>query len=175
MPPKLRFAFSTLTVLSPSSIVCYSCSLTSDTLRPRGLQPAKLLCPWDFLGENTGVGCHSLLQGIFLTQGSNLDLQHCKQIPYHLSHQGSPTNLYQHLTTQGIAHIQDFQNNAGKHQVEVTRRLFLSFMILNLNTSLYQDIQYQEISKAGTIPHWKISKMQSQKKFFSSHTMVSHN
>ena len=40
--------------------------------------------------ENTGVGCHSLLQGIFPTQGSNLGLLHCRQILYHLSHQGSP-------------------------------------------------------------------------------------
>ena len=31
------------------------------TLRPRGLQPARLLCPWDFSGKNTGVGCHFLL------------------------------------------------------------------------------------------------------------------
>ena len=30
-----------------------------------------LLCPWDFSGKNTGVGCHALLQGIFLTQGFN--------------------------------------------------------------------------------------------------------
>ena len=36
------------------------------------------------------VGCHSLLQGIFPTQGSNLGLPHCRQIIYHLSHQGSP-------------------------------------------------------------------------------------
>ena len=28
-----------------------------------------LLCPWDFPDKNTGVGCHSLIQGIFLTQG----------------------------------------------------------------------------------------------------------
>ena len=34
------------------------------------------------------VGCHSLLQGIFPTQGLNLDLQHCKRILCHLSHQG---------------------------------------------------------------------------------------
>ena len=32
-----------------------------------GLEPARLLCPWDFSGKNTGVGCHFLLQGIFLT------------------------------------------------------------------------------------------------------------
>ena len=31
----------------------------------------RLLCPWDFPGENTGAGCHFLLQGIFPTQGSN--------------------------------------------------------------------------------------------------------
>ena len=36
------------------------------------------------LGENTGVGCHFLLQGIFPTQGSNPGLLHCKQILYHL-------------------------------------------------------------------------------------------
>jgi len=38
------------------------------------LQPTRLLCPWDSPGKNTAVGCHFLLQGIFLTQGSNLCL-----------------------------------------------------------------------------------------------------
>ena len=42
--------------------------------------------PWDSLGKNTGVGCHSLLQGIFLTQEYNLGLPHCRQIFYLLSH-----------------------------------------------------------------------------------------
>ena len=41
-----------------------------------GLQPARLLCLWDSLGKNTGVGSHFLLQGIFLTQGSNPSLLH---------------------------------------------------------------------------------------------------
>ena len=40
----------------------------------------RLLHPWNFLGKSTGVGCHSLLQGIFLTQRSNPDLPHCGQI-----------------------------------------------------------------------------------------------
>ena len=48
----------------------------------------QLLCPWDFPGKNTGLGCHFLLQGIFPAQGSNLGLPHCRQILYHLSHQG---------------------------------------------------------------------------------------
>ena len=45
----------------------------------------------DSLGKNTEVSCHALLQGIFLSQGSNSGLPHCGQIHYHLSHQGSPT------------------------------------------------------------------------------------
>ena len=60
------------------------------TLRPYGLQPAKLLCPQDSPGKNTGVGCHFPLQGILLTQGSNLGLLHCSWVFYQLSHQGSP-------------------------------------------------------------------------------------
>ena len=37
----------------------------------------------DFPGKSTGVGCHALLQGIFLTQGLNPGLLHCQQILYH--------------------------------------------------------------------------------------------
>ena len=47
-------------------------------------------CPWHSPGKNTGVGCHSLLQGIFPTQGWNPGLPHCRQSLYHLSHKGSP-------------------------------------------------------------------------------------
>ena len=37
-------------------------SVVSDSLQTHGLQPARLLCPWDFPGKNSGVGCHFLLQ-----------------------------------------------------------------------------------------------------------------
>ena len=43
-------------------------------VQPSGLCPPRLLCPWGFPGKHTGVGCHFLLQGIFLTQGLNLHL-----------------------------------------------------------------------------------------------------
>ena len=43
----------------------------TDSLQPHGLQLARLLCPWDFPGKNTGVGCHFLLQGTFPIQVSN--------------------------------------------------------------------------------------------------------
>ena len=46
-------------------------SVMPDSLWPFGLLPARLLCPWDSPGKNTGVGCHFLLQGIFPPQGSN--------------------------------------------------------------------------------------------------------
>ena len=46
------------------------------------MEPTRLLCPWDFPGKNTGVGCHFLLQRIFLTQGLNSHLLHCRQILY---------------------------------------------------------------------------------------------
>ena len=60
--------------------VSVSHSVMPDSLRPHGLQPTSLLCPWDFPGKNTGMGCHFLLQGIFPTQGSNPGLLYCRQI-----------------------------------------------------------------------------------------------
>ena len=55
-----------------------SYSVLSNSLKPHGLQPARLLCPWDSPGKSNGVGCHSLLQGIFLTQESNPGIPHCR-------------------------------------------------------------------------------------------------
>ena len=69
-------------------------------LRPHGLQPVRLLCPWDFPGKNTRVGCHFLFQGIFLTQELNLGLLHCKWILYQLSYEGSPKLTYKLGTFQ---------------------------------------------------------------------------
>ena len=53
-----------------------SFSFVSDSLRPQGLYPARLFCPRDYPVKNTGVGCHFLLQGIFLTQGLNVHFLH---------------------------------------------------------------------------------------------------
>ena len=55
---------------------------------PHGLQPPRLFRPGDFPGKSTGVGCHCLLQGIFVTQRSNLGLLHCRLTLYPLNHQG---------------------------------------------------------------------------------------
>ena len=63
-------------------------SVVSNSLRPHGLYS-----PWNFPGQNTGVGSLSLLQGIFPTQGSNPGLLHCRRILNQLSHKGSPRIL----------------------------------------------------------------------------------
>ena len=55
-------------------LLLFSHSVVSDSLRPHELQPTTLLCPWNFSGKNSGMGCHYLyyaLQGIFPTQGWN--------------------------------------------------------------------------------------------------------
>ena len=58
----------------------------------------ELFCSWNSPGKNTGVGSHSLFQGNFPTQGStkgsNSGLLHCRQILYHLSHQGKVSYNY---------------------------------------------------------------------------------
>ena len=60
-------------------------SVVSDSLWPHGLYS-----PWNSLGQNTGVGSLSRLQGIFPTQGSNPSPHIAGRFFYHLSHKGSP-------------------------------------------------------------------------------------
>ena len=55
-------------------------SVVSNSLLLHGLLSTRLLCPWNSPGWNTGVGSHSVLHGIFLTQGWKPHLLHCRQI-----------------------------------------------------------------------------------------------
>ena len=84
-----------------------------DSLLPHRRQPTRLPHPWDSPGKNTGAGCHfllqcmkvnslgqntglgslSLLQGIFLTQGSNPGILHCRWILLPAEPQGKPKNI----------------------------------------------------------------------------------
>ena len=90
-------------------VVSWSRSVVSNSLWPHGLQPTRLLPPWDSPGKTTGVGCHFLLQGIFPTQGLNPGLLHSRQTLLPLSHQGSlcqisgwPLNNIQVGQTQAV-------------------------------------------------------------------------
>ena len=59
-------------------LVVQSCLTLCD---PMDCSPPRLPCPWNSSDKNTGVGCHSLLQGIFPTQGSNLGLLQADYLP----------------------------------------------------------------------------------------------
>ena len=64
------------------------CESESRSVMSNSLQPYGLHSPWNSPGQNTRVGSLSLFQGIFLTQGSNPGLPHCRQIFYQVSHKG---------------------------------------------------------------------------------------
>ena len=102
MSPALEGKFFTTRVTSPCLMqaiyrlleafcCCYLVPKSCLTLlRTGGLQPTRLLCPWDFPGKNTGKGHYFLLQGIFLTQGSNAHLLQWQMNSFPLNHQGRP-------------------------------------------------------------------------------------
>ena len=73
--------------------VCVCEKSESRSVMSDSLQLHELYSPWNSPGQNTGVGSHSLLQGIFPTQGFNPGLSHCRRILYQLSRKGSPRIL----------------------------------------------------------------------------------
>ena len=86
------------------------------------MQPTKLLCPWNSPGKNTAVGCHSFLQGIFSTQGSNTGLWHCRYLFYHLSHQGSLSSVHiQNFFP--LHHLQPHHNHGHQNLSENMRTI----------------------------------------------------
>ena len=91
LPMKDMLLFGQFTITITIVLVAQLCPTLCN---PMDCSLARLLCPWNSPGKNTGVGSHFLFQGIFLTQGSNLGQTwvslHCRQILYHLSYQESP-------------------------------------------------------------------------------------
>ena len=106
----------------PVCMCVLSHSAVSDSLQPHGLQPSRLLCSWDSLGKNTRVGCHSLLQGIFLTLVSCMASEsllseppgkpiECptndKRLIFYLDTQMGPSGVY----------VQDIHQNKSFHSI----------------------------------------------------------
>ena len=102
---------------------------------------ARLLCPWDFPGKNTRMGYHFLLQGIFLTQRSNLHLPHWQVDSLPLSHQGSPRHwfvyyYYSHATRHDLSFVTSLCTLHCKHRVLTTgpsrksRKIFVWILTL---------------------------------------------
>ena len=94
------FIYLQLSLLPPHSpetvlkvvcvVLCASVAKPCLTLAILWTMTARLLCPWDCPGKNTGVGHHFLLQGIFLTQELNPRLLHCRQMIYQLNYEVTP-------------------------------------------------------------------------------------
>ena len=74
--------------LSQESIIH---SVMSNSLKPHGLQPTRVLCPQNSPGKNTGLYTDSLLQRTFPTQERKPGFLHCRQILYLLNNQGNPS------------------------------------------------------------------------------------
>ena len=99
-------------------------SVLSGCLLSHGLEPSRLLCPWDSPGRNRDVGTHSILQGIFPTQGSSPHLSHCRQILFYLSHQGSLS----------LFTIWPFQFHSGHFKLSFLYSYFPLFQSLHLRS-----------------------------------------
>ena len=101
------------------------------------LQTQRLYCPWNSLGQNTGVGSLSHLQGIFPTQGSNPGLPCCRWILYQLSHQGSPRIL------EWVAYFFSSRSFQPRSQIRVSciaGRFFTNWAITEAHTMEYYSV-----------------------------------
>ena len=91
-------------------------------LRPHELGPARLLCPWNSTGKNTGLVCHFLLQGVFPTQDSNPGLLHSRQILYQLSCEGSSSvhGIFQARILEWVAVPFSSRSSQPRDQTQVS-------------------------------------------------------
>ena len=103
-------------------------SAVSDSLQTHRQQPSRLLCPRSSPGKDTGVDCHALLQGIFLTQGSNPGLLQWRRILYHLN-QGS------HMFSKSLpidSPLAQFQKPSYSHWINKSGAFFFPENLCNL-------------------------------------------
>ena len=94
--------------------------------------------------KNTGVGSHSVLQGIFLTQGSNPGLPHYRQILYHMSHQGRLILYLENPKDQKTVRINEFLNMQSSNSI--------------YQLSFYVDLNYLERDIKKIIPFLIVTK-----------------
>ena len=116
-------------------------------MQPYGLLPARLLCPWDFSGKSTGVGCYFLLQGIFPTQGLNPCLLHCRQIFFTAKPPGKPyCNPYsiEIILKPKCGLLMTAQNKSTPWSAlqSLTSPAFLPFYTVDLNYSHLSAVPY---------------------------------
>ena len=112
------------------SLLCPVASVMSNSLQPHRLQSVRLLCPWDSPGKNTGVGCHALLQGIFLTQGlhPHVHLLHCRLIFLPLRHRHYTEKTLKNATKKLLELINEFSKVIG---YKINTQKSLEFLYTN--------------------------------------------
>ena len=107
-------------------MIVHVCSLWS-----HGLQLSSLLCPWNCPGMNTGMGCHCLLQGIFLTQGLSPPLQHRQMNSSPPNYLGRPEKGLLLLFVKSLSWVQLFVTPwtaACQDTLSITSHSLLKFM-----------------------------------------------
>ena len=109
--------------------------------------------PWNSLGQNTGVGCHSLLQGIFTTQGLNPGLLHRRRILYQLSHKGSPP--VNSLSLSFLICETDDTTLMAESEEEL-KTLLMKVKEESQKVGLKLNIQKTKIMASGPITSWEI-------------------
>ena len=114
----------------------------SDSLRPRGLQPTRLLGPWDFPGKSTEVGFHFLLQGIFPTQGSNPGLPHCRQTLLPSDLPGKP-HMYVCYTYKNIFFIRLFSIIGDYNILSIVPCAIQQILVYNCLLKFISQINFQ--------------------------------
>ena len=132
------------TRINTRAAAVFSRSAVSDSLWPHGLSPARLFCPWDSPGKNTGAGCRALLQGIILTQGSNphfLSLLHWQAGSLPLAAPGKPRHTY---GEQIINHCENI--NSCWLWVEGMTKFFILLSLLSYNVEVIPKLKATKIA-----------------------------
>ena len=113
---------------------------------------------WNSPGKNTGVGCHSLLQGTFQTQVSNPDLRHCRQILYHPSHQGSQYSTMPKAVNKLVLYGHNQRNANAEICVAAVRGavpILMKLFLLLCTTSVKSSLQPRVLSPIKPIKMYK--------------------
>ena len=92
--PLWRMVWKFLLKARNKTTMCLIAQLCLALCDPMDCSPPGSCVHEDSPGKNTGVGCHTLLQGILLTQGSNPGLLHCRQILCYLSYREVPSCMF---------------------------------------------------------------------------------
>ena len=123
-----------------------------------GPHPTMLLCPWDFPGKNIGVGCHLLLQRIFLTQGSNWHLLHWQADSLSLSHQ--ETFLTQRISRHPMVEVLSLDRPTAPSLLLTEECMFQKLLGPplqpgDLSGSCQSEPSAPQASQSDSFPSWK--------------------